>query len=70
MPTPNNAYRFYHTAIDGLNLVSKGLVYEYDGTATEYVTGIGLVTEGLVYGTGDFWMYADNEQTITWTLVN
>lgn len=70
MPTPNNAYRFYHSAVEGLNLATEGLVYEYNSTDVEYLTGIGLVTEGLVYGTGDFWQYADDAQTITWTFVS
>ncbi len=70
MPTPSNAFQFYNTGLEGLNLVTRGLVYEYDGTSVEYITGVGLVTGGLVYGLGDFWKFADNAQTISWTLVN
>lgn len=75
MSTPSNSFRFFHVGIEGLNLVTRGLAYEYSGVTmsgftTVYVTGVGLVTQGLVFGLGDFWQYADDPQDAGWTLVN
>lgn len=88
MPTvPSNAFQFYNTTVDGLNLVTRGLAFEWGGQSasgfgTVYITAVGLNTDGLVLGLGDFWEYApaaealswNNEdtgaETITWTVVS
>ncbi len=66
----SNAFQFYQAALDPMCCVVSGLLYEFNSTTVEYITGVGLVTRGLVYGLADYWQYADNAQLITWTLVN
>lgn len=70
MSEPSNSFQLYYTGIEGLNLVTRGLVYEYDTTTVEFITPLGLVTQGLVFGTWDQWSYADNPANAGWVFVS
>lgn len=72
------AFKFYVT-VDGYAVLTEGLVYSWSNTV--YITPIGLLTDGLVVGEGDFWQYADapgnaswanaeNPQNANWTYVD
>lgn len=69
-PFADNSFRFY-VSVDGINLVTHGAAYEYIQGQKFYITPIGTLTQGLVYGQGDFWQYWDltNQKSITWTMV-
>ncbi len=45
--------------VDGISLVTRGLAQEWPVPPTFFLTSLGLVTNGLVVGKGDFWQYAD-----------
>lgn len=64
-----------YAQVDGVNLVTRGLAFGYDGgTATAstafFITPTGLETFGLAAAAWDFWQWVNDVQTITWTLVN
>lgn len=64
------AFQFYARP-DGLALTTQGLVYSWIGSTTvpiyQYLTPIGLLTQGLVIGEGDFWHYGESIGIAGWT---
>lgn len=60
----------FYCRISGLALSTQGLVYEYNTTAVEYVTPLGITVQGLAVGRSDFWHYAETPAAITWTYVD
>jgi len=49
-------------------LVTGGLAQEWDLPPTFFLTSLGLVTNGLVVGKGDFWQYSDEENDPSWAV--
>ena len=61
------AYQFYYVGVDGLCVTLYGLQFDYNLGVSSFVSPVGLMTHGLIYGDGDYWQYDDNVQTITWS---
>lgn len=69
MPSAS-AYRFF-VQLDGLALSTEGFVFGWNGATlqayTEYITPMGLLTDGFVVGMADFWQYGDDPANANWT---
>lgn len=57
-----SAFQFYARP-DGLALTTTGFVFGWIGSTTiptaQYITPLGLATQGFAIGEGDFWQYSE-----------
>ena len=61
------AWQYYDIGTDGLDQTLQGLSYDYIFGTNRYVSPLGLLTFGLVYGEWDFWQHTESIQTVSWS---
>jgi len=59
------AYQF-NVSVDGVSVVTQGVVLEWMLPPTFFITPLGLLTRGLIIGLGDQWRYDETAVDPSW----